>query len=129
MWELTFHYSCLERPDKVFEAIKNHNNEFNWMWPDADWAQNYQALQNVLSEPEVQGCMNIRLWSLKLENWEIVRTVFYYDSRLSTYVDLYPEEWIEHVFDFSSPLDVLNVLNDFENKRKEMLAFYHIKYE
>jgi hypothetical protein len=46
---------------------------------------------------------------------------------MHTYVDLNPVEWIEQWFDFGSPLDVLNLLDDFQERASEFKTFYQIK--
>lgn len=64
---------------------------------------------------------------METEDGEMVRSIYTYDDRLSTYVDLNPVEWIEHMFDFESPLDVLALLDDFEQRSQEFKSLYIIK--
>ena len=129
MWQLIFDYSGLESPEKIYNIIRKHSDEFDWSWPDADRARNFNALQKVIyEEVELKTQLNVHLWKITLESGETVRSVFYYDNRLCSYVDLYPENiGAENYFDFQSPVDVLNVLNEFELKALEMLKFYQIK--
>jgi len=127
MGQLILDYVNLKNPQQIFKCIQNHYDEFDWNWPDADWAKNFNALQSVLHEYIWYGDLGIKLWGIQLEDWDVIKTVFYYEERMHTYIDLYPEDWIEGRLDFSSPLDVLKVLDDWVATMNEHKNFYQIK--
>ena len=64
---------------------------------------------------------------METEDGERVRSLYTYDNRISTYVDLNPSEWIENRFDFSTPLDAMDLLEDFAERTSEFKSFYQIK--
>lgn len=129
MWKLTLNYDNLNNPQDIYVAINKHSSEFDWTWADADWAKNFEATQKVIADiiEENSQSIWIRLWAVTDERWEKHRCVFYYEQRMSSFIDVTTEEGIEQMFDFSSPLDVLNVLDDLEWRAKEVEAFYQIK--
>ena len=62
-----------------------------------------------------------------MEDGYRVRSCFSYDNRLKTYVDLFPDDWIENQFDFISPLDVISTLDELQARAMEFKSFYYIK--
>lgn len=127
MSKLTFEYPHLDNAQRIFKCIQKHYNEFDWRWPDADRAKNFLAVQRLIVDKEVEDLFDIRLWIVEDEDGERIRSLYTYDERMSTYVDLNPVEWIEQWFDFGSPLDVLNLLDDFQERASEFKTFYQIK--
>lgn len=128
MSKVTFDYPHLENAQVIFKAIQSSYDKFDWNWPDADRAKNRRALQEVMSKPDVRNQLSntIRLFEIKGETGESSCTFYYREERLSTFVDLYPD-WIEQVFDFGSPLDVLSILDEAMWRAEEMKTFYQIK--
>lgn len=128
MSKVEFDFPHLENAQVIFKAIQSNYDKFDWNWPDADRAKNRRALQEVMSKPDVRNQLSntIRLFEIKGETGESSCTFYYREERLSTFVDLYPD-WIEQVFDFWSPLDVLNVLDEAIWRAEEMKTFYQIK--
>lgn len=127
MSKVTFDYPNLDNAQRIFKCIQKHYNEFDWSWPDADRAKNFLAVQRLIVDKEVEDLFDIRLWIVEDEDGERIRSLYTYDNRISTYVDLNPVEWIEQWFDFGSPLDVLNLLDDFQERASEFKSFYQIK--
>jgi len=128
MGKVVFEYPHLENAQDLFEAIKKHYNDFDWNWADADRAKNRRALQKVLNEPNIRRWFRdkVRLFEYRLEDWTVTCSFYYYEERMSTFVDLYPD-WIENVFDFEGPMDVLDILDWAVEKAEEMWTFYQIK--
>lgn len=127
MWQVTFDYPHLDNAQEIFKCIQKNYDKFDWLGADSDRAKNFQATQYVLNTDEdLFGC-DFRLRTVETEDGERVRSLYTYDIRMHTYVDLNPSEWIEHMFDFGSPLDVLNLLDDFEERASEFKSFYFIK--
>lgn len=127
MWQLIFDYVNLKNPQELFKCIQKHYDEFDWNWPDADRWKNFNALQSVLHDYIGYADLWIKLWGVQLEDGDVIKTVFYYEQRMHTYIDLYPNEWIESWLDFSSALDVLKVLDDWVATMNEHKNFYQIK--
>lgn len=127
MWQVTFEYPCLERADEIYRRICSNFEKFDRHWPDADRAKNFQALQYVLNTEEDLFWLDFRLWTVETEDGERVRSLYTYDERMHTYVDLNPSEWVENRFDFSTPLDAMDLLEDFAERASEFKSFYQIK--
>ena len=127
MSKLTLDYPHLEDAQGLYNSIVHRYEKFDWNWPDADRAVNFKALQEVINHDENMYSLSIRLRTVETEDGYIVRSAYTYDDRISTYVDLNPSEWIEQMFDFASPLDVLAVLDDLEERAQEFKSFYQIK--
>ena len=127
MSKLTLDYPHLENAQRLYCSIVDRYENFDRSWPDADRARNFKALQEVINRDENMYRLSIRLRTVETEDGERVRSIYTYDDRLSTYVDLNPVEWIEHMFDFESPLDVLALLDDFEQRSQEFKSLYIIK--
>lgn len=128
MSKVTFDYPHLEDAQSIFETIQSNYDKFDWSWPDADWKHNQKALQEVMSNPDVRNQLSntIRLFEVKTETWEVSCTFFFREERLHTFVDLYPE-WVEQMFDFAGPMDVLDVLDYAMQRAEEIKNFYQIK--
>lgn len=127
MWQVTFDYPHLNRADEIYKRICYNFEKFDWLWPDADRAKNFKALQYVLNTEEDLFWLDFRLRTVETENGERVRSVYTYDIRLHTYVDLNPSEWVENRFDFATPLDAMDLLEDFAERASEFKTFYSIK--
>lgn len=127
MSKLTLDYPHLENAQRLYYSIVDRYENFDRGWPDADRARNFKALQEVINRDENMYRLSIRLRTVETEDGEMVRSIYTYDDRLSTYVDLNPVEWIEQMFDFESPLDVLALLDDFEQRSQEFKSLYIIK--
>lgn len=128
MSKIVFEYPHLENAQDLLETIRKHYNEFDWNWADADRAKNRRALQKVLNESNIRSWFQdvVRLFEFKMEDWNVTCSFYYYEERMSTFVDLYPD-WIEQVFDFSGPMDVLQILDWAAERAEEMKMFYQIK--
>lgn len=128
MSKVTFDYPYLDNAQAIFKTIQSCSDKFDWNWPDADRAKNRRALQAVMNKSDVRDQLSntIRLFEIKTESGESSCTFYYREERLKTFVDLYPD-WIEQVFDFWSPMDVLNVLDEAMWRAEEMKNFYQIK--
>lgn len=128
MSKVTFDYPHLDKAQEVLECIKKHYNEFDWSWPDADRARNFKAMQRVIIDNELSDeIFDFRIMIVENEDWDKIRSLFTYDNRINSYVDISPDEWIEQWFDFWSPLDVLNLMDDFNERAAEFKTFYQIK--
>lgn len=128
MSKVTFDFPHLENAQSIFKAIQNNYDKFDWKWPDADWAQNWRALQEVMNIPEIRDQLSdtIRLFEIKTESGEVTCSFYYREDRMKTFVDLYPDG-IEQVFDFAGPMDILDVLDSTMQRVEEMKSFYQIK--
>lgn len=128
MSKVEFDFPHLENAQSIFKVIQSNYDKFDWNWPDADWAHNRRALQEVMSKPDVRNQLSntIRLFEIKGETGESSCTFCYREERLHTFVDLYPD-WIEQVFDFAGPMDILDVLDSTMQRVEEMKSFYQIK--
>ena len=127
MSKVILDYPHLEDAQWLYNSIVNRYEKFDWRWPDADWSTNFKALQEVINHDENMYSLSIRLWTVTVEDWSEVKSAYFYDDRISTYVDLNPHDWIDNVFDFESPLDALAVLDDLEARAQEFKSFYQIK--
>lgn len=128
MSKVTFNFPHLENAQSIFNVIQSNSDKFDWKWPDADRAKNRRALQEVMNKTDVRDQLSntIRLFEVKTESWEVTCTFYYREERLHTFVDLYPD-WIEQVFDFAGPMDILDVLDSTMQRAEEMKTFYQIK--
>lgn len=128
MSKVEFDFPHLENAQSIFKVIQSNSDKFDWKWPDADRAKNRRALQEVMNKSDVRDQLSntIRLFEVKTESWEVTCTFYYREERLHTFVDLYPD-WIEQVFDFAGPMDILDVLDSTMQRAEEMKTFYQIK--
>ena len=127
MSKVTFDYPHLNNAQKIFKCIQKHYSDFDWSWPDSDRAKNFSAVQKLIIDKDLEDNFDFRLWIIEDEDWERIRSLYTYDYRIHSYVDLNPVEGIEQWFDFGSPLDVLALLDDFEERASEFKVFYQIK--
>lgn len=128
MSNVIFTYPHLENAQKIFEAIQRDYDKFDWSWLGWDWEKNCKATQLVMTDPDVRDQFeaNIRLFKITWENWESSYSFFYREDRMKTFIDLYPDG-CENYFDFSFPLDVINLFDDVVWRAEEMKSFYQIK--
>lgn len=127
MSKVTFEYPHLERAQEIMDTIHRYFDKFDWSWTDGDRDRNFKAVQKVLSYDEDLFWLSIRLRTVETEDGDTVRSVYAFDPRLNTYIDLNPSEGIDNKFDFVSPLDVLSLLDELEEMAEEYKSFYQIK--
>lgn len=127
MSKLTLDYPHLADAELIFKVIKKYFDDFDWWWADADRAKNFKAVQKVITDKDLEDVFDIRLRIVDMEDGYRIRSCFTYDHRLKTYVDLFPDDWIENQFDFISPLDVLSILDELQARAMEFKSFYQIK--
>lgn len=128
---VSIEYEHLENPQEILDMIKKHYNDFDWAWAEADWEKNFQATQKVWKDlmHENSDYWFLRLWTVLDEGHEWMLCAFYWEERMNSYIDIcfWEWEWIEHIFDFGCPYDVLAVLNELMWRAKEVQTFYQIK--
>ena len=130
MSKVTLEYEHLENAQAIFNKIQEYYNDFDWTWWwEWDWQKNGQALQAVLYEynEENDNELPINLWYVTLFDWwEYEWHVVYWEKRLWRRVTLDDVD-INCSFDFSSPIDVMEWIDEYCAEANSMDSFYQIK--
>ena len=132
MSEVKFNYEHIEYAQELFNIVAKHFDWFDWTWVEWDWKKNWLATMKCIREYERE----LRTFPVEIVYYEQSSDcdwadwyfdVRYYEPRLHTYVSCWEVEWIDNHFDYMTPLDVLSLLNDLIDRRKEMASIYIIK--